>query len=199
MKFSQAEKLQIMMLCEIYRHLGIKNSFNPDLIEEIILTNNYWALEWEYSITTGAPIPEDVVLVTDILRMYDTLKFTYSNLSASDKKEIQLTIPKFSPQHYLEFQGFQHDTEKRYFNITQMLKSMQYSDNKSLNIRATQPMLDTYKLLLHSYIMELSDHGTTISKESLIKVLRSMSLIYPNTRIKSHCIPIQIKKPADAG
>lgn len=33
MKYSQAEKLQLMMLCEIYRAMGIENSFNPDLVE----------------------------------------------------------------------------------------------------------------------------------------------------------------------
>lgn len=200
MKFSQADKLQIMMLCEIYRRLDIKNSFNPDLIEEIILTDSYWALEWEYSITSGEPIPDDVQLVTDILRMYDTLKFTYQNLNNADKNDVLFSIPDFTPQHYLEFQGFQPELEKRYFNITQMLKEMQYFDNKSMTLRSEQPMLAIYKSLLHSYIVELDDNGNTITKKSLLKTLRAMHLINPKNTDGIIMIASDIKKTAaDAG
>ena len=48
MKYSQQEKLQIMMLSDIHRALEIENSFDPDLIDEAVSTDNYWALSWEY-------------------------------------------------------------------------------------------------------------------------------------------------------
>lgn len=196
MKYSQAEKLQIMMLCEIYRHLGIKDSFNPDLIEEIILSDNYWALEWEYFISSEQRIPDDVQLVTDIIKMYDTLKFTYENLSSKDKNDILNAIPDFSIQHYLAFQGFHPEVEKRYFNITQMLKEMQCCDHITITLRSSQPMLAIYKSLLHSYILELEDNGNSITKKHLLKTLQEMQQIHPKNDARELWT---IKKPADAG
>ncbi|KAB7661743.1 YfbU family protein [Plesiomonas shigelloides] len=171
MKFSQADKLQIMMLCEIYRHLGIKDSFNPDLIEEIILSDNYWALEWEYLLASGERIPDDVQLVTDIIKMYDSLKFCYESMSSNEKNDVLYAIPDFSPRHYLEFHGFHPESEKRFFNITQMLKEMQCCNHMTMTLSSAQPMLDEYKALLHTYKLERENNDNTVTKKSLIKVL----------------------------
>ena len=47
MSYSQAEKLQILMMCDIYEKLGIENSYNPEIIRTAIDTGNYWAIEGE--------------------------------------------------------------------------------------------------------------------------------------------------------
>lgn len=49
MKYTQQEKLQTLMLCEIFKALEIKDSFNSDLIYKAIQSDQYWALDWEYS------------------------------------------------------------------------------------------------------------------------------------------------------
>lgn len=86
MKYSQPEKLQIMMLCEIYRALDIKDSFDPNLIEDAVTSDNYWALEWEYpSLESEDETPEDVKLFVDTYDMYDILKYTYERFSEDDK------------------------------------------------------------------------------------------------------------------
>ena len=68
MSYSQAEKLQILMMFDIYEKLGIENSYNPEIIRTAIDTGNYWAIEWAYQdLSTGAPTPPEVTFVCDVL------------------------------------------------------------------------------------------------------------------------------------
>lgn len=88
MKYSQQEKLQIMMLSDIHRALEIENSFDPDLIDEAVSTDNYWALSWEYPSLQDEDeeTPWEVKLFVDTYDMYDILN-THTNVSVRKIKQ----------------------------------------------------------------------------------------------------------------
>ncbi|MEH8822783.1 hypothetical protein RAG06_26740 [Klebsiella pneumoniae] len=71
MKYTQQEKLQTLMLCEIFKALEIKDSFNSDLIYKAIQSDQYWALDWEYSdLDSGEDTPEEVTFFVDTFDMW---------------------------------------------------------------------------------------------------------------------------------
>lgn len=102
MEFSAAEKLQISMLCEIFRALEINNSYDPDLIQLAISTNNYWAIGEQYQLRelSNLPTPNKPELVHEILTMYRTLSSTYNQMNEQDKDDIkklcQIITPKIT-------------------------------------------------------------------------------------------------------
>jgi hypothetical protein len=62
MQLSQGEKVILLMLCEIQKHLKIKGETNTKLIEDAIFSGNLWGLEWGMTgVFHGSETPEHVV------------------------------------------------------------------------------------------------------------------------------------------
>lgn len=185
MTYSQAEKLQLMMLCAIYRKLGINDSFDPELIEEAISSDNYWALGWEYpSLDTGEEVPENVKTFVATVDMYEILQYTYDRFSERDKAEIASQIPYFDEAYLIKFQGFDGDHESAYIGIGRMLEKM---GRLKLTAEPTRnshrPSVDIYLRMLEVFLPARANdwhEGRGISKESFIKTLNAR--IHPSNR-----------------
>jgi hypothetical protein len=50
MQPTAVEKLTVLMLCEIFKKLDIKDSFDPDLISRAVSSDDIWVLNWKYDI-----------------------------------------------------------------------------------------------------------------------------------------------------
>jgi len=48
MELGNAEKLILMMLCNIHEKLDIKGEIDPKFMRSAIQSGNLWGLEWEY-------------------------------------------------------------------------------------------------------------------------------------------------------
>lgn len=115
MKYTQQEKLQTLMLCEIFKALEIKDSFNSDLIYKAIQSDQYWALDWEYSdLDSGEDTPEEVTFFVDTFDMYEILNYTYDNFNEADKAEVAASIRNFNGKNSLLFPGFDGNNETKY-------------------------------------------------------------------------------------
>ncbi|YBF18969.1 YfbU family protein [Klebsiella pneumoniae] len=125
MKYTQQEKLQTLMLCEIFKALEIKDSFNSDLIYKAIQSDQYWALDWEYSdLDSGEDTPEEVTFFVDTFDMYEILNYTYDNFNEADKAEVAASIRNFNGKNSLLFPGFDGNNETKYITIGRILKTM---------------------------------------------------------------------------
>ncbi|MHA6306267.1 YfbU family protein [Hafnia paralvei] len=185
MKYSQPEKLQIMMLCEIYRTLGIKDSFDPDFIEQAVTSDNYWALEWEYpSLESETETPEDVKLFVDTYDMYDILQYTYERFSEDDKSEVSSSIAHFSPAHSISFPGFDGNNESHFLTIGSMLKTMgRFAGKEDLTKNSHMPSVDTYRRMLEVFLPARAKrwiHDVGIPKEDFINTLNAR--VHPSNR-----------------
>ncbi|PXX67648.1 hypothetical protein SAMN05660489_03106 [Pseudomonas sp. LAMO17WK12:I10] len=68
---SATEKLILQMLCDVHKHLGIKDSYDPDLISRAVGSDDYWVLNWKYDIREeNAENPPHVRAVVDALDMF---------------------------------------------------------------------------------------------------------------------------------
>lgn len=50
MQPTATEQLILHMLCDIYKKLGITDSFDPDLIASAVSSDDCWVLDWAYDI-----------------------------------------------------------------------------------------------------------------------------------------------------
>ena len=185
MKYTQQEKLQTMMLCEIYRALGIQNSFNPDLIEEALSNDQYWAIDWEYpGLQSNEDTPEDVKLFVDTYDMYSILRYTYDHLDAAGKQEVAESVSSFDEDYHLNFPGFDGNNESKYLIIGGLLKTMgRFSGEADLTKNSHMPSVDIYRRMLQVFLPARANHwvnGVGISKESLIETLNER--IHPLNR-----------------
>ncbi|MFJ5428982.1 YfbU family protein [Pectobacterium actinidiae] len=185
MKYSQQEKLQVMMLCEIYRALDIKNSFDPDLIEQAVSTDQYWALDWEYSgISSGEETPHDVKLFVDTYDMYDILKYTYDRFSDEDKTEVSGAISHFNEKHSLSFPGFDGNNETQYLTIGSLLKTMgRFTGKEDLTKNSHMRSVEIYQRMLEVFLPARANqwtHNVGITKDAFINTLNAR--IHPENR-----------------
>lgn len=184
MSYTQAEKLQLLMLCDIHRALKIEHSYNPDLIEEAISSDNLWAIGWEYqSVHDGSENPPEVKLVVDAADMFRLLKHTYDCFSDEEKAQVSTAIPGFKEDSSLVFPGFDGNHESKYMSIGNMFKIMNLFTDLNLTKNTHSPYVEIYRRMLEVFLPARNDdwtHGKGISKESFISVL--MARIHPSHR-----------------
>ncbi len=178
MKYSQQEKLQILMLCDIYRSLDIKHNFDPDIIEDAILSENYWAIDWEYQyLSSGVNTPKEVQLFVDTLDMYRILNETYMKLSPEDKRDVSAQVSFFDEKNSLEFPGFDGNNEGEYMSIGRMLQKMgRFSGSDELTKNSHIEKANSYQRMLEVFLPARKgdwNHIRGISKESLIATLNA--------------------------
>ncbi|MEX5411266.1 hypothetical protein EGT71_01490 [Atlantibacter subterranea] len=176
MSYSQAEKLQILLLCDIHEALGIKNSFDADIIREAVSTNNTWAIEWEASsLSTEEDTPEDVTFVCDVLDMYDFLEFTYNNLTKEDKKKLFEEVKYFNGEDSVTFPGFDGNNESRHMSIAYMLKKLNRFNKQDITKNSHMPTIAIYRRMLDVFRNARNDiaPGKGIPYEALRDTLRA--------------------------
>ncbi|KKY90269.1 hypothetical protein OA46_04715 [Enterobacter cloacae] len=183
MNYTQAEKLQILLLCDIHEALNIKNSFDADLIREAVSTNNTWAIEWEASsLSTEEDTPEDVKFVCDVLDMYDFLKFTYDNLAEEDKNKLAREVQHFHGEDSVTFPGFDGNNEGRLISIAYMLKKLNRFNKQDITKNSHMPTIAIYRRMLDVFLAARVDFmpGKGISYQALRDTL--LARIHPENR-----------------
>lgn len=176
MKYSQAEKLQLLMLCEVFRTLGIKNSFDVDLIEEAVTTDSSWAIDWKYdSLRSGEETPQHVKFVADTLEMYDILKNIYDDLSISDKTDVANEADHFNAATTLIFPGFDGNNENEYMGVANLLKMMGHFPDQDITKNSHSPKVEVYKRMLSVFLPAYDSwiENRGISKEKFIEILNA--------------------------
>lgn len=183
MSYTQSEKLQILLLCDIHEALGIQNSYNPSLIREAVESGNIWALEWEYhSLATENDDPEEVSHVCNVLDMYEMLQFTYDQLSAADQTRLANDVPHFDPAHGLTFPGFDGNNEGRLMSIAHMLAKMGRFNRQEITKNSHHPTYATSERMLGVFLPERANfhHQRGITYEALRDTL--LARIHPDHR-----------------
>ncbi|EBX7334627.1 hypothetical protein DS513_24410 [Salmonella enterica subsp. enterica serovar Sandiego] len=176
MKYTQPEKLQLLMLCDIFRTLDIKNSFDVDFIEEAVTTDSSWAIDWKYdSIRSGEETPPHVKFVADTLEMFDILKNVYNDLSTSDKTDVSNGVAYFDAATTLTFPGFDGNNEHQYIGVASLLKMMGHFPNQDITKNSHSPKVEIYKRMLSVYLPAYNSwvENEGISKEKLIDILNA--------------------------
>ena len=104
------EQLTVRMLCEIYKKLGINDSFDPDLVSSAVASNDLWVLDWAYDIRDEhSHNPHHVTAVVDTLDMYSFLQDSFERLSPAEQAIVEGQVPRASSQ--IQFHGYDGNNE----------------------------------------------------------------------------------------
>lgn len=119
MQPTAVEKLTLLMICEIFKKLDIKDSFDPDLISQAISSDDAWVLDWKYGIRDGDDVrPPHVREVGDTLDMYSFLRDSYERIGPKGQAVVEAAVP--NARGSISFPGFdgnnelEHGTAARY-------------------------------------------------------------------------------------
>lgn len=93
MELTNAEKLSLLMLADIYQSLDIsRGSVDPAFVREAIVSGNAWALSRQYrgsSYASEDHSEEAVDHVYDVLVMWSILEESFGDLTPKDKERVK--------------------------------------------------------------------------------------------------------------
>ncbi len=184
--FSDGERLILIMLGDIYKHLKInktKSEIDPDFVGDVLWQGHYWALKLEMpGLFHGhKDDPKDLIFVTEVLDLWDSLERGYEKLSKREKERVEKEAEPFGK--YVRFNGFDGNNETNFIGITKFLVDkmhrFQRFENRDLNSHL--PSVDMYKRMLDVYSpLRSTLTGGDLSVGQVIAILQAMT--YPERR-----------------
>jgi uncharacterized protein len=183
MKLSDGEKLIITMLCDIYKHFGIRGEVNPDFVKEAVIDGHYWGLKWEYSGLFSNHVDSEDVLseVCDIMDMWMFLEDGYEALSESDKDLVKEQAAPFGTD--VRFRGFDGNNEGEHLGIARFLieKLNRFDRFKDRRLNSHWHSIDTYRRMLRPFeAIRRTLEGRELTAPEIIDILREM--LHPEHR-----------------
>ena len=147
MELSGAEKLILIMLCEIYEKLEIKAEIDPKFVKQAIFANQTWGLGWKYSVVQESADPPIVGTVVDILDMWSMIESAYGKLSDGDKATLKREAAPFGEN--VQFEGFDANNENEYYVARFLIDDLErFSSFKGRSLNSHFPILHTHMRML---------------------------------------------------
>ncbi|MDE9565458.1 YfbU family protein [Xenorhabdus bovienii] len=184
MKYSEAEKLQLLMLCDIYEKSKIQDGIKTNIIREAIDTGNTWAISWLYpSIDEKEKSPNDVNFVCKVLDMYIVLESTYNQLDSEKQSLLTTEASPFGGRSSVIFPGFDGNNEADLMSIGEMLHRLGRYKNIDTSKNTHIPTRETYSRMLSVYeehMLAIGFTGIEFTYEALRDTL--LARIHPSQR-----------------
>lgn len=177
------EKLIVLMLCDLFKHLKVKSEIDPDFLAEVIYGGHYWALGFEYSgiFHSHEDAPNVVSEVIDILDMWSFLEGAYKELTKKDKDRVAAEAEPFGKHVF--FNGFDGNGESEYIGVAKFLinKLERFTEFKGRDLNAHMPTLDRHRRMLSAFepLRQLLI-GRNLNVQEIIQILRAM--LHPSRR-----------------
>lgn len=183
MKMSDGEKLIVLMLSELYEHLGIEGEVDPEFIKSALFSDKLWGVNWKYN---GIPFersddPPVVKEVVDILDMWSFVERTYDQLSPAEKEKIEEEVGALGKNS--KFMGFDGNNETEYMATAMFLVNdldrFQEFQGRSFNshfptLGMYQRMLDVFERKRAKLIYD------SLSCKDLVEILKER--VHPSQR-----------------
>ena len=175
-KISDGEKLILIMLCDLYKHLEVDSEIDPEFVSKTIYGGHYWGLEWEYSGLFHGHVdrPRVVSEVVDLLNMWSSVESGYEQLSAKDKERVR-SEAELSGENVL-FPGFSGNDESEYFSIANFLINGlgRFGKFKGRDLNSHFPFIDDYRRMLTVFnSMRSTLIGRRLSALQIINLLEA--------------------------
>ena len=142
LKFSAGEKMIMSILCDVHKHLKIKDGIDPDFVESTLYGGHSWGLKWKYSgIFHGHEDSEKIVSeVGNILTMWSLIESVYAKLSPKDKAKIEKEAAPFGKDVY--FWGFDGNNESEHLGVARfMINDLErFSEFKERDLNSHMPV-----------------------------------------------------------
>ena len=177
LKFSDGEKLIMIMLCELFKHLKIDSEIDPSFVEDALHGGHYWGLEWKYPgiFDVQAYSMATVHEVLDVLDMWPYLEQSYANLSEKDKERVKEEAKPFGGD--VVFLGFDGNKEIEHLVIAEFLinKLDRFIEFGDRDLNSHMPSIDGYRRMVRVFkTMKPKLWGiNSLSADHIIEILNA--------------------------
>ncbi|KKZ15820.1 hypothetical protein AAY84_23830 [Serratia marcescens] len=152
MQYGDLQKMNTLMLCDIFDTLNISNGYDTELIRTAVNLNQLWAIELAYpGHTDNTDIPDEVDFISNVMNLFHDLKSAFSNFNEQEKRQISRVIPDFSEKYDLEFSGFHPQLERNMADISRLLVMLGYYSEDDLLKNACTPATGRYIQMLEFF------------------------------------------------
>ena len=149
-RFSDGEKLIMMMLRDLYKHQNVNGDIDPEFIQDALLGGHYWGLQWQMSglLHNYANDTQVVSEVVDILEMWYFIESGYAALPKADKKKVEEEADLFGKD--VRFRGFDGNHETEHLGIANFLVNQmgRFDIFKGRDLNSHMPSIEMYKRML---------------------------------------------------
>jgi uncharacterized protein YfbU (UPF0304 family) len=148
--------------------LGDEGDIDSEFVQRAMSANQLWGLVRKYPDKFGGiKLPQNVLEVINILRMWELIEITYGNLPAQER--IALKNGGWSAA---KFPGFDAINESRYLGIAKFLidDCQEFPRFKGRAINSQRPFLNKYRDMLMAF--RVIPRGRTLNAENLREILR---------------------------
>lgn len=184
-RLNDGEKLILLMLCDLHKHLKVKGEIDPDFVTEAVTGGHYWGLRWRYSgIFHGHEDNEQVVSeVVDVLDMWSFLESGCAKLSTKDKARVATEAAPFGKN--VRFRGFDGNNETEHLGIARFLIEQldRFSSFDGRDLNSHHPSMETYRRMLRVFDpIRRNLMGRELEVSEIIAILNEMT--HPEHRKK---------------
>lgn len=121
LELSAGERLAVVMLCELHKHLKVESDINADGVAAAIYSDNIWALRWNCSYVIQHENYRDPEHVTEMINILDMWRFLQNGHAALSKAEKERVGRAYGDP--LRFPGFDgnDDVDSKYASAADFL------------------------------------------------------------------------------
>ena len=177
LKLRDGEKLIILMLCDLSKHLEIDGDLDPLFVKEALYGGHYWALRRRYTglFDMEGDSIETVHEVGEVLNVWWFLEQSYARLSEKDKDRVKKEAEPFGNR--VVFRGFDGNEEAEYLNIAQfMIDEMnQFPDFGGRDLNSHMPSIEWHRRMVRAFkpIKSRLSGGNFLSAGNIIEILNT--------------------------
>jgi len=173
MNLSDGEKLVLMVLADMYKHLEIKGEFDPDFISTTISGGHLWGFRWKYTHIPFEPSenPPEVSETVDILDMWSSLEESYGKLSPADNQKVEKEANRTSVRLF----GFDANKEDHYFIARYLIEQLdRYPSFRGRDLNSPSPRIDGYRRMYRVFeAIRPTLVDRSLNADQIVKVLNA--------------------------
>lgn len=177
--FTDGEKLLLLMMRDLYKHLGVAQgeTVDTDFISDVIYGGHYWAPTWEF---TGVfhdhrDDPSRLHEVLDILEMWDCIERGFEKLTKKEKAKVEEEAAPFGKS--VRLPGFDGNNESEHLGIASFLvnKMDRFTRFAGRDLNSHMPSLDMHERMLRVFRpIKNSLIGGDLGASTIISLLKAM-------------------------
>jgi uncharacterized protein YfbU (UPF0304 family) len=176
-RFSDGEKMLMLMMGDVYKALKIKEpESDPGFLAEVIYGGHYWAPKWKMTgvFHDHVDSPRDLKHVVDVLDMWSFIEEAYTGFNAAQKASIAEQVGPLGK--HVQFTGFDGNNESSRMGIAMFLvdNMNSFSRFKGRDLNSHYPTYDRYNSMFELFEpmrKTLIGHGLSVDQVvTLLKV-----------------------------
>lgn len=178
MRFSDGEKLIVMMLADISKKMDTKGEIDPDFVASTVTHDYLWALHWKYA---GIPFedqesPQEVKETATILEMWSFIERSYDEFTDDERKYVKENASPLG--NSVRFDGFDGNDGRGHYGIALFLINEldRFTEFKGRDLNSHAPSLEPNMRMLPVFNrITTASHYELLTPQELVEILKSQA------------------------